>query len=290
MSEVKVEATRRWEQCGRKGVPKVAELIRELKPGQKILVAFWHGIGDLLMFRPVYQQLVNAFPEHEFTLSLIPGVSHTDIFPFGKEISSENFLDDHDYAFVIDFPMCEGKDGVTKAEYCLQVEIGDIGNTPMVLPRLPRQQNTLVGVHFQGTCLPGATNPDPELAKRIWDDLVDAGYVPIDLHFEHTFHNPVNEPYLWAERSCRGLKPRLSTLLMMIQRCRTVVAVASGPFVLSMCHNPVSTVYLQKSHKVDCYVKNFKNVVDLKNYDTKTFLDVVRNADGIGPIPIKRVV
>ena len=289
MSDEKMEAaiatlTRVWKECGRKGRPKVVDIIRGLESvaPQRILIVFWHGIGDLLMFYPLYDQLKKTFPQHKFDLGLLPGVDHGAIIPEGKEIPEKDFLKDHDFAFVLSFHMVEGSNHMTKAEFCIQQELGDMGAFDLVLPKLAKQPNRLVGVHFQGTCLPGSTNPDEAVAKRIWDDLIEWGYVPIDLHFEHVFHNPVNKPFLWAERGCRGLKPSLGTLLMLIQRCHAVVAVASGPFVLSMCNNPERTIYLQKNHKIDCYVKGFKNVVDLAKYDRGVLLSMLNNINEKG--------
>lgn len=271
MNEVKTEIGV-WKECGRNGKQKVADVIRHLDPNRRILIVFWHGIGDLLMFYPLYSQMKKTFPQHTFDLGLLPGVDHGALIPEGKEIPEKDFLKDHDFAFVISFHMVEGANHMTKAEYCIKEEVGDLGSFDLALPRLPRQSNRLVGVHFQGTCLPGSTNPDEAVAKRIWGDLVEAGYVPIDLHFEHVFHNPVNKPFPWAERGCRGLKPSLETLLMLIQQCRAVVAVASGPFVVSMCNSAGRTIYLQKNHKIECYVKGFQNVIDLANYDKAKLL------------------
>jgi Rrf2 family protein len=104
------------------------------------------------------------------------------------------------------------------------------------------------------------------LSHRLWDDLLSMGFIPFDLHFCHTFHNPVNAPFGWATRSCRDLKPSLSTLQMMIERCVAVIAVASGPFVLAASIMPSRTIYLQKHHHVSCYMRDFPMVLDLLAY------------------------
>jgi len=268
-----------WKECGRKA-PKIREIINGYTEPKKILIVFWHGVGDLLMFLPLYNYLRSHFNKHNFDLGLLPGVGHKHIVSEGLELPEVDFVKDHDVCFVISFPMIEGSNTMTKVEHCARLEIGfdqtqhfdGMYANITRLPQLSPVRNKLIGVHFQGTCLPGSTNPHPELAKQIWDDLVDAGYVPIDLHFEHVFHNPVNKRFPWSTRTCRELKPSLETLQMVIERCFAVVAVASGPFVISMCVKPQRTVYLQKHHTVDCYIKGFTNVVDIRNYKKENLL------------------
>lgn len=280
-----------WKECGCKDTPHVSDIIRKYDTPMKILIVFWHGIGDLLMFYPIYQMLKEAFPQHRFDLGLLPGVGHKALFPDGLELPEVDFVKDHDVTFVLSFHMVEGASVMTKAEYCLKNEVGDLGgNLSAVeyicgLPSFRESQNRLVGVHFQGTCLPGSTNPDETLAHRIWDDIKGAGYVPIDLHQEHVFHNPYNKPFPWASRNCRDLPASLESLKMLIERCAVVVAVASGPFVLSMCLDPTKTVYLQKHHKIGCYLRTqFENVIDLNVYNSADLLRILaqicRRRDG----------
>ena len=248
---------------------KIGHLLAGAAPGSRVLIVFWHGLGDTLMFLPLFDHVVEQFPNLNFTLGLLPGVDQ-EVFLRPQwptcAVPESEFLANHDAAFVVSFPMVEGASNMTKAEYCCQEEFG-MASHYFGLPDLLEQPvNKLVGVHFQGTCLPGSTNPDAELAHRIWSDIREAGYVPIDLHFCHVFHNPENRVFEWATRSCRDLRPSLATLRMMMGRCCAVVAVASGPFVLAASIMPSKTIYLQKHHTVECYLRDFKNVIDLQKY------------------------
>ena len=269
-----------WKECGSNKTPTIAEVIGAYKEPKKILIVFWHGVGDLLMFLPLYKYMKHLFVKHTFDLGLIPAVGHKHIVPEGLELPEKDFLKDHDACFVISFPMIEGSNTMTKVEYCAQLEVGlkaGVFESPYLtrLPILEPTKNKLIGVHFQGTCLPGSTNPEEDLARKIWDDIRLAGYVPIDLHMEHAFHNPVNKPYSWASRTCRDLVPSLSTLKMIIEQCHAVVAVASGPFVLSLCINQARTIFLQKHHKAECYVYGFTQVVDILNYDRENLIKML---------------
>jgi hypothetical protein len=250
---------------------KISDIIRcSEKPNQRILIVFWHGIGDTLMFLPLYKYLTEMFTDHHFDLSLLPGVGQAEFIGDCLELPESDFIKNHDAAFVISFPMVEGgaANTMTKVEHCCKNEMGfPIPESGMELPYKEPVANKLVGIHLQGTCLPGSTNPDDAQAELIWNDIKNAGYIPIDLHFCHVFHNPVNKVYPWVTRGCRDLAPSLSMLQMMIQNCAAVCAVASGPFVISACIKPEKTIYLEKHHTSNCYIKGgFKNVIDLKVY------------------------
>lgn len=244
---------------------KLAHILAQYPAGSKILIVFWHGVGDTLMFMPLMSCLSDYYKgKYVFDLGLLPGVGQADYVRYHKlyragqvlELPEEKFLEGYDAAFVVSFPMCEGVPGAgTKAEYCCIHEFGlpQLWNEIWTASPIGLVPNRLVGLHLQGTCLPGSTNPDPATAKCLWEDVLSAGGVPIDLHFEHTFHNPENAPFSWATRHCRDLKPDLITLQMMIERCAVVVAVASGPFVMALSTRPETLIYLQKNHSLESY-------------------------------------
>ena len=245
---------------------KIAQYLAELPVGSKVLIVFWHGLGDLLMFRPIYHELTRHYcSQVSFDLCVQPGCGQTEAVPDALEISEDKFVENHDIAFVINFPMSEGNLTMTKAEKCMRDEIG-LPDLPLIPILQPPPKNILVGVHMQGTCLPGSTNPDITLAKQIWDDILEMGYAPFDLHFQHIFHNPINTPFTFAGRHCRDLKPSIAMLRNIIGSCGAFVGVASGPFVMALNIFPDKTIYLQKHHNIRCYDKAFSNVVDLLKY------------------------
>ncbi len=246
---------------------KVTEIINEKSP-KSVLIVFWHGLGDLIMFLPYYEHMVEYCKNDNihFDLALLPGLGQRDICPSALEMSEEDFNTNHEIAFVINFPMAEGKEGITKGEYCCTEELG-IPPFYKSLDLLGRK-NLLVAVHMQGTCLPGSTNPESEVNKEIWNDIIEYGMVPIDVHFQHVFHNPVNELHSWVSRNCRDLKPKINTLISLIQTAEAFIGVASGPLMLSLSIKPQKTIYLQKNHNLRSYI-NFNSVpiVDVNSYN-----------------------
>lgn len=252
---------------------KVSHYLAELTEPKKVLIVFWHGLGDTLMFLPLYRKLVKDFPQHQFTLGLLPGVgqrhylnSNFDLGPV-VEIPEAEFTANHDLAFVSSFPMVEGAATMTKVDYCCKAEFGmEPPEIPFSLLKPTPKANRLVGLHLQGTCLPGSTNPDEALAKMLWDDVREVGGIPIDLHFVHVFHNPANKPFSWATRHCRDLPADITYLQGLMERCAAVVAVASGPFVLALSLMPHKLIYLQKHHDYRCYSNVQVASVSIKDY------------------------
>jgi hypothetical protein len=255
---------------------KVKEVLDILDPGTKVLIVFWHGLGDTLMFLPVYKHLESLKKDIKFNLALGPGFGQSAVYPEALDMPEAEFTKNNDIAFVLSFGMVEGSNNITKAEYCCQKELGiELPKGDFYLNPLDyggENINKFVAVHFHGTCLPGSTNPDEELAKRIWNDITEAGYIPIDVHFKHVFHNPANKDYSWVSRTCRDLKPDINQLRNVIGSCMAFVGVASGPFVLSLTNFPLKTIYLQKHHNINCYVRNLNRVVDILNYDKEVLL------------------
>jgi len=247
---------------------KVFQILKEEVPkGEKVLFVFWHGLGDILMFLPIYNYFKQQFSKDwQFDLCCQPGVGQNLVQDGILEMDESVFVKNHHTAFVINFPMNEGmNNGMTKAEYCCNFELG-IPSVYLGIYCPKKVVNRLVGVHLQGTCLPGSTNPDEGFAKALNDDLKKLGYIPIDVHFEHSFHNPVNKRFDWQFRSCRDLAPNILMLQSLIQQCHAFIGVASGPFVLATALMPKSTIYLQKSHDVSCYLKGFENTLRIGEY------------------------
>lgn len=247
---------------------KVSTIIKqEIPKNEKILFVFWHGLGDLLMFLPLYNYFKIKFKNWDFSLAVQPGVGQKEFYPDALELPESDFVRDFHTAFVIAFPMIEGRNNMTKSEYCCEQELG-IERVYLGLHTPLPVRNRLVGVHFQGTCLPGSTNTDSEFSKKLCEDLKLLGYIPFDVHFEHSFHNPQNNSFDWQKRSCRDLNPDIRYLQSIIQNCLAFIGVASGPFVLATGIMPNRTIYLQKNHSIDCYLKGFENVIKISEYDS----------------------
>ena len=220
------------------------KLAEYLLPGQRVLVRFGHGLGDTIMFMPALEALRQQFPDTQIDLYVESG--QEEIWASVADKDAEGY----DFVFSLDFPMAVGT-GLTKvARSCVE----ELGIAPVAgLAALPDCQNPLVAVHFQGTALPGSVNAPDAIAAQVWAEVLAAGKMPLEAHFEHVFHNPVNVQPACVSASMRECKPRVSSLIGLLQRCYAFVGVASGPFVAAMSIMPERCFYLEGTHPLETY-------------------------------------
>jgi hypothetical protein len=234
------------------------KLVEYLEKDQKILIRFGHGWGDTLMFMPILHTLKLRYPDIKFDIYLENG--QEEIF---ESYPNKN-NGEHDLVFHLDFPMSEGT-GLTKQEKCCQDEIGIEWKQEAQIPLSP-EPSPYVAVHFQGTALPNAVNCPKDVAYKIWDEVIEFGKIPIECHFEHGFHNPVNKKYSFIDRSVRECTANLKNLIGLIQHSFAFVGVASGPFVTALSEIPERTMFLENEHKTCDYTKLRIVTVNVKNY------------------------
>lgn len=245
--------------------------LKELKP-KRCLVIFWHGVGDLVMFMAPLQQLRRDFPDTQFDLGTPLGLGYKDIYASAVELTGDqvnNTAQDLPYDLVakITFPMneYEGQHTYTKGELCCATELGIdpcSGHLPV------RQWPTrLVCVHFQITCLPECCNPDRDTAEKIWNDVLAEGFVPIECHFQHIFHNPVNTKFDFIDATVRRCRPELGSLIGLISHAAAFIGVVSGPFHIAAAMLPPERVMLlEKDFKLEHFTKVKLARANLRDY------------------------
>lgn len=225
---------------------------------KKVLIIFWHGLGDLIMFLTPFYQLRALYPDIQFDLAVQKGLSFEDIVPWAHFITAEemNTLEALDYDIVakVHFPMSEGQTELTKGEFCC---FHELGITPVNGHRLVKTApSRLIGVHFNITCLPDACNPDEATARLIWDEILEAGFIPIETHFEHVFHNPVNKKFDFVDCSVRKARASISNLISLMSSLAGFVGVVSGNLHLALAILPSNRIFfLQKHFKLECFTR-----------------------------------
>jgi hypothetical protein len=135
--------------------------------GGKVLLIFNHGIGDLLMFLPIYEELKRFFPNYLFKIGT-PNYReneclYPDIIPLGDEYRS--MIRHYTYIFRIGYPeptIQHRNKGIRKPYLCNMEEIG----LPNFIWKPFKYENgfhvnkhsKLVGVHFTGNSNPKNKN------------------------------------------------------------------------------------------------------------------------------------
>ncbi|MHA1329623.1 MAG: hypothetical protein ACTSR2_00965 [Candidatus Hodarchaeales archaeon] len=214
----------------------------------KRVALFWgHGIGDSLMFQVILDKLREMYPDIEFRMALPKGLDEEVIYPDAVFVNSREEaqnLKDFDLVAQINFPL-ETDPNLTKSELCCKTEIGI---EPVAgHKKLPEFPSPLVAVHFNLTSLPELANPSEEVAKMIWEEIKSRGAIPIETHFEHCFHNPVNKRFEFVNRHVRDCKPRIKSLIGLIQHCQAFIGCVSGNFHVALSTLPPDRIcYLEK--------------------------------------------
>jgi hypothetical protein len=241
---------------------KLASYLEE-KP-KNVLIVFWHGLGDCVQFASIYDHLQNLYPETHFDIALQAGLDEEVIFPEAKLITDlDNIEEDCDITFKIHFPV--ETPGLTKSELCCRDELGiPLMSSYKPLPNFPSK---LCAVHFNLTCLPELANPDRDTAENIWNEIREAGWIPIETHFQHTFHNPVNEKFDFVDCTVRRCVPKVSTLIGLLQHCGAFIGVVSGNFHTAMAVMPHDRIaFLEKEIPVARFTNEPMTSFNLKDY------------------------
>lgn len=250
---------------------KEKKLVEYLKPGQKILIRWGHGLGDTILWLSAYEKLKKQFPEVDFHLYVESG--QEELWGDEKDKDSKNY----DLVFSLNFPMSEGSD-ISKIEKCCREEMG-IESPEQEAIGLPACESPLVACHFQGTALPGSVNCPEEIARQIWQEVKEFGKIPMEVHFEHCWANPVNKRYGFVDVSVRGYQAKISNLIGLVQHSFAFIGVASGPFVVALSVMPERTLFLEKNHLLKTYTKKVIAKIDINNFEpgfTKKWLQSLK--------------
>lgn len=231
---------------------KTKKLIEYLKPGGKYRIDWGHGLGDLIMWYPLYERLKQIYSQCHFDLYCECGQEAIWGTVFDRDETG------YDEVFSLDYPMSEGSN-MMKTTKCAIDELGlsleQIADITEVTT-IPPFPSPLVGIHYHGTALPHSVGCPEPVAQQIWQEVKDCGLIPIECHFSHVFDNPINKRYPWIDVSVRNYKATLPNLFGLLQRCRAFIGVASGPFVAAVSMMPARTLYLERLHPLKTYISN----------------------------------
>ncbi len=253
---------------------KVADLLRKKKPN-KVCLIFWHGLGDLVMFMTTFRRLREMFPDTQIDIALQKGTGQEALIRDAVLIGNPNKpVETYDHTFQIHYPMSEHMKGRwTKNEWCCIQELGidPIASFPKFkqLAKPKRMGHRyMVAVHFQATALPDACNPTREVVYKIWREIEQAGFIPVEAFFKHAWYNPVNEKFdfISEKRTVRNIPAGIPKLIKLLQSCYASICVASGNLPMSLAIMPERTLYLEKEFKIESYTKQNIPSVNIDNY------------------------
>jgi len=245
----------------------------------KKVALFWgHGIGDSIMFQIILDKLKELYSDIEFKMAFPKGLDEEVIYPDAVFVNSREEaqkLSDFDLVAQINFPL-ETDPNLTKIELCCREEIGieHISGHK----KLPEFLSPLVAVHFCLTSLPGLANPSEEVAHKIWNEIHEAGLVPIEVHYHHVFDNPENKVFDFVDCTVRGCQARLPSLFGLLRVSRFFIGVVSGPFHSALSILPPERIlYLEKDIPLERFTHLPVAKIDIKNYKDGEVLNWLKN-------------
>ena len=246
---------------------KLAELLESGDFGSVLLV-FFHGIGDVVMFLPILDAIRAKFKDIKIDLGLCRGLNQETFVPdavlLDGDWQEKCLTFGYDLVFPCHFPLERIEDtSKTKAEICCELEIG----IPPVCGHKSLTAKNLVAVTFQMTSVPWVANAEKEVAELIWNDVKAAGCVPMECLIPHVFHNPANTKYDFVDTHLRECSPHIETLMAFLGSCHAFVGVVGGPFHLALSIlGPERVMLLERDLKKEHFTKQDLATANLRDY------------------------
>lgn len=260
------------------------KLAQKLREGnyKKIICVSWHGAGDQCMIRAPIKALREMFPDIIIDVAVCKGLDQKSIIPEAIEVEGnwrETLPKEYDLVVQLNMPLEKIDDlSVTKAEVCCEEELG----IPKTWGHLPIKRKKLVGVHFNNTSVSWLTNPDEITAKEIWQEIIEAGCVPVETLFQHVFYNDTSKKFDFVDNHVRGWPAKLDTLISLLGACDYFIGVVSGNFHLALSLLPPEKIcLLEKDLKAPMFTKLPIKTTDIKNYKKGEILRWIKRTQAI---------
>lgn len=244
---------------------------------KRVLLFFWHGLGDCIMFQAPLRALREQFPDVHFDITVEEGLGQEAIFPDAVTLNfaeaAEKFtaprFNDYDFICQVNMPMSEGQEDYTKGEWCCIHELGIEPVSGHLTP--PAMSNGLVAVHFHLTALPESGGIPEDVARQIWCEIGAAGYIPVETLLRHKWHNPVNDRYDFCTRHIRDWPADVYTLTALLAACKAYVGSAGGNFHLALTVLPPERIMvLERDFTAPMYTHEPVVRTNVKEYENGT--------------------
>lgn len=246
------------------------KLVEYLDTGEfkNIILICFHGVGDVVMFMAPLQYLRNRYPNIRIDVGLAKGLQQEHIIPDAVSVDGDWRTvfneSDYDLVFACHMPLEKMEDlSLTKAEVCCIEELG----IPPICGHLHIKSKPLVAIHYNNTSVSWLTNPEEDVARKIWNEVIDAGCIPVETLFQHVFYNETSKKFDFVDNHVRNWPARLDTLISLLSRCDYFIGVVSGNFHLALSLLPYTKVcLLEKDLKIQHFTKLPVKGIDIKNY------------------------
>lgn len=221
-----------------------------LKSKHRPLFVFEHGLGDLINYLPVHNELCRqsgkkimlaTSAKRQFELIRPDIISLNGTESFGK----------YDYVYKVHYPdssnsrpPIELHNESAKPYLCAYYEMGmeKFGWKPFRMNnKWTDPDSKRVGVHLFGhTGMQTKFCPN-ELHESIWNEIIEAGYEPFEVHMIPQFADDYKDddkgchdlPFVNKTNSLRFEEPDLKRMIEETGKCKFFVGIDSGPIYLA---------------------------------------------------------
>lgn len=261
----------------------IKRLLRE-KSGRLLLV-FNHGVGDFILFLPVFEEMKRQFPQLNISIGaqykrgfevIYPDIVCAD-FPYVlKQFGLFDYVYEVHYPNAIDqFISIADSTEPAKPYLAAYYEFGmsPFEWAPYKLAEV-RAPFKNVGVHFFGHTGEKEKNCSQDVAEAIWDEIIEAGYTPFEIHMRPQLRNEYLEDlegdsfkYATEDNSLRFQNPDLGVMRDAIRSCTWFIGVDSGPLYMSTAILGQSRLIgLENEKRIHNFIPIHFNTVSIKEY------------------------
>lgn len=247
-----------------------------IKPGDSVLIRFdRHGMGDCVMFRPLYDRLKKLFPSVIFNLKCNNGQEYFE------EITEKHY----DMCFDIVFPEFNNYslgycfNGMSKPEICCKYELGIEFSRDLEFTWKPKKiidsgidvPSNTIGLAFQVTSNPKKSISE-DVANLIWNKVKEFGFNPLEVHFSHKLANQQNKMYKFIDNTCRGYSANIDSCVDVINKCKGFIGVNTGTFCMATAMKDGNVLHMYKIYHFCPNYKRFDPVQEI-NCKNKQLID-----------------
>lgn len=266
---------------------KVYDYIKE-KPYGRVLYTFDHGLGDLINFLPLYDEMKKLFPRCVFEIGTpmyryYNTYLHSSIVSLGDNFRSMILLCTHIFKISYPEPSIEERNqGLRKPYLCNLKEMGIpnfIWKPYKYNWAINNNGSKRIGVHFTGSTNPRAKNIDFNVVESIWMEIEESGYTPFEMHMNCS--NTLNRNYPTFINEINSLRfgsLDLQLLIDNIRECKLFFGVDSGPFYLAAAIlGTDKCIFLKNKIELDWYFPYSMKCINTKIYKKGDIKKLFRN-------------
>lgn len=204
-----------------------------LRPGMKVCIVFPHGLGDVVMFRPVLKRLRTLHPD--VVIHFMPRKEYVDFDDHDENV-------EYDLAFWLDYYMATAADHLTKNDLCCLRELGMSPPLSDLPEAIGGFRSPWVGIGCTSISMSSQYTPTEYEAKAVNDGVLEAGFIPLDTAMVSCgFSFDRKSPMAVDLRKVEGTYAKLAGIL---ERCHAFIGTISGAYHVAQALLPGRTLLL----------------------------------------------